>query len=242
MPSDIILSCDVSFYLSYIFNFLQIRVSAVLTNGAYLLNVDCDHYFNNSKALKEAMCFLMDPVLGKKTCYVQFPQRFDGIDLHDRYANRNIVFFDVSVTYTLPKLLINHLWYVRVMFKLECSFHYVHVSQINLKGLDGLQGPMYVGTGCCFNRQALYGYDPVLTEADLEPNIIVKSCCGGSRKKGRSGNKKYIDKKRAVKRTESTIPIFNMEDIEEGVEGMSLENLGPSSVVKLSILLKSISS
>lgn len=165
-----------------------IRVSAVLTNGAYLLNVDCDHYFNNSKALKEAMCFMMDPAYGRKTCYVQFPQRFDGIDLHDRYANRNIVFFD-----------------------------------INLKGLDGIQGPVYVGTGCCFNRQALYGYDPVLTEADLEPNIIVKSCCG-SRKKGRNSNKKYIDsKKRAMKRTESTVPIFNMEDMDEGVEGYDEE-------------------
>ncbi|KAK9932718.1 hypothetical protein M0R45_019943 [Rubus argutus] len=138
-----------------------IRVSAVLTNGAYLLNVDCDHYFNNSKAVKEAMCFMMDPAYGKKTCYVQFPQRFDGIDFHDRYANRNIVFFD-----------------------------------INLKGLDGIQGPVYVGTGCCFNRQALYGYDPVLTEEDLEPNIIVKSCCG-SRKKGR----------------------IEIRNIEEGVEG-----------------------
>ena len=42
------------------------------------------------------MCFLMDPQLGKKLCYVQFPQRFDGIDRNDRYANRNIVFFDVS--------------------------------------------------------------------------------------------------------------------------------------------------
>ncbi|CAA6666378.1 unnamed protein product [Spirodela intermedia] len=157
-----------------------IRVSAVLTNGAYLLNVDCDHYFNNSQALKEAMCFMMDPALGKKTCYVQFPQRFDGIDHHDRYANRNIVFFD-----------------------------------INLKGLDGVQGPVYVGTGCCFNRQALYGYDPVLTEADLEPNIIVKSCCGSRKKKA---NKKYIDKKRALKRTDSTVPIFNMEDGDEGVE------------------------
>lgn len=82
----------------FIYYDLQIRVSAVLTNGAYLLNVDCDHYFNNSKALKEAMCFMMDPALGKKTCYVQFPQRFDGIDLHDRYANRNIVFFDVGST------------------------------------------------------------------------------------------------------------------------------------------------
>ncbi|CAM0957515.1 unnamed protein product [Alopecurus aequalis] len=158
-----------------------IRVSAVLTNGAYLLNVDCDHYFNSSKALREAMCFMMDPALGRKTCYVQFPQRFDGIDLHDRYANRNIVFFD-----------------------------------INMKGLDGIQGPMYVGTGCCFNRQALYGYDPVLTEADLEPNIIVKSFCGGRKKK----NKSYMDSKnRMMKRTESSAPIFNMEDIEEGIEG-----------------------
>ncbi|KAJ0816017.1 putative cellulose synthase (UDP-forming) chromatin regulator PHD family [Helianthus annuus] len=164
-----------------------IRVSAVLTNGAYLLNVDCDHYFNNSKALKEAMCFMMDPAYGKKTCYVQFPQRFDGIDLHDRYANRNIVFFD-----------------------------------INLKGLDGIQGPVYVGTGCCFNRQALYGYDPVLTEADLEPYIIIKSCCG-SRKKSRNINKKYMDKNRAMRRTESTTPMFNMDDIDEGVEGYDEE-------------------
>jgi cellulose synthase A len=87
-----------------------------------------------------------------------------------------------------------------------------------MKGHDGIQGPVYVGTGCCFNRQALYGYDPVLTEEDLEPNIIVKSCWG-TRKKGKGGNKKYGDKKRGVKRTESTIPIFNMED-DEGVEGM----------------------
>ncbi|XP_019085136.1 PREDICTED: probable cellulose synthase A catalytic subunit 10 [UDP-forming] [Camelina sativa] len=160
-----------------------IRVSAVLTNGAYLLNVDCDHYFNNSKAVKEAMCFLMDPAIGKKCCYVQFPQRFDGIDLNDRYANRNIVFFD-----------------------------------INLKGLDGIQGPVYVGTGCCFNRQALYGYDPVLTEEDLEPNIIVKSCFG-SRKTGTSSKKYHYEQNRSIKRSDSSTPLFNMEDIDEGVEG-----------------------
>lgn len=76
---------------------LQVRVSAVLTNGPFLLNLDCDHYINNSKALREAMCFLMDPNLGKYVCYVQFPQRFDGIDRSDRYANRNTVFFDVSL-------------------------------------------------------------------------------------------------------------------------------------------------
>ncbi|KAG6483540.1 hypothetical protein ZIOFF_060188 [Zingiber officinale] len=97
-----------------------VRVSATLTNAPYILNLDCDHYVNNSKAVREAMCFMMDPEVARDVCYVQFPQRFDGIDRSDRYANRNIVFFDV-----------------------------------NMRGLDGIQGPVYVGTGCVFNRQAL---------------------------------------------------------------------------------------
>lgn len=80
--------------------FLQIRVSAVISNAPYMLNVDCDHYINNSKALRESMCFMMDPTSGKKICYVQFPQRFDGIDRHDRYSNRNVVFFDVRAPFT----------------------------------------------------------------------------------------------------------------------------------------------
>ncbi|KAK9904506.1 hypothetical protein M0R45_000651 [Rubus argutus] len=120
------------------------RVSAIISNAPYLLNVDCDHYINNSKALREAMCFMMDPTSGKKVCYVQFPQRFDGIDRHDRYSNRNVVFFD-----------------------------------INMKGLDGIQGPIYVGTGCVFRRQALYGYD---APASKKPpsrtcNCWPKWCC-----------------------------------------------------------------
>ncbi|XP_077223000.1 putative cellulose synthase A catalytic subunit 2 [UDP-forming] isoform X2 [Tasmannia lanceolata] len=104
-----------------------VRVSAVLTNGAYVLNLDCNHYINNSKALLEAMCFMMDPDITEKVCYVQFPQRFDGIDAKDRYANHNTILYN-----------------------------------INLKGLDGIQGPIYVGTGCVFNRKALYGYEPFL--------------------------------------------------------------------------------
>lgn len=86
-------SSSTNIYVSF---WLKIRVSAVISNAPYLLNVDCDHYINNSKALREAMCFMMDPTSGKKICYVQFPQRFDGIDRHDRYSNRNVVFFDVS--------------------------------------------------------------------------------------------------------------------------------------------------
>ena len=58
----------------------QLRVSALLTNGAYVLNLDYDHCVTNSGALREAMCFLMDPVVGNRTCFVQFPLRVGGYD------------------------------------------------------------------------------------------------------------------------------------------------------------------
>eukprot|EP00252_Welwitschia_mirabilis_P014830 TRINITY_DN3286_c0_g3_i1.p1 TRINITY_DN3286_c0_g3~~TRINITY_DN3286_c0_g3_i1.p1 ORF type:complete len:1007 (+),score=48.74 TRINITY_DN3286_c0_g3_i1:114-3134(+) len=168
-----------------------VRVSAVLTNAPFILNLDCDHYINNSKAVREAMCFLMDPQLGKKLCYVQFPQRFDGIDPHDRYANRNTVFFD-----------------------------------INMKGLDGIQGPVYVGTGCVFNRQALYGYEPPVSQkppkmtCDCWPSWCCCCCCGGSRKKGKKSlRKRLFGRKKSHKKTEMSAPMFSLEEIEEGLEG-----------------------
>ncbi|VFQ68267.1 unnamed protein product [Cuscuta campestris] len=178
-----------------------VRVSAVLTNAPFMLNLDCDHYINNSKAIREAMCFLMDPQLGKKLCYVQFPQRFDGIDRHDRYANRNVVFFD-----------------------------------INMKGLDGIQGPVYVGTGCVFNRQALYGYDPPASEkrpkmtCDCFPKWCC-CCCGGSRKtkpkkkglKALLGLGKIFSKSQKIRgknyNKKSSGQLFDLEEIEEGLEG-----------------------
>ncbi|GMP79873.1 hypothetical protein CsSME_00035214 [Camellia sinensis var. sinensis] len=166
------------------------RVSAVISNAPYLLNVDCDHYINNSKALREAMCFMMDPTSGKKICYVQFPQRFDGIDRHDRYSNRNVVFFD-----------------------------------INMKGLDGIQGPIYVGTGCVFRRQALYGYDaPIKKKPPGKTcNCLPKwcCCCCGSKKKSKKGKSKESKKK--TKSREALTQIHALENIEEGIEGIENE-------------------
>ncbi|KAL4591793.1 hypothetical protein LXL04_004764 [Taraxacum kok-saghyz] len=101
-----------------------VRSSAVLSNGPFILNLDCDHYVNNCMAVREGICFMMDRG-GEDICYIQFPQRFEGIDPSDRYANHNMVFFDG-----------------------------------NMRALDGLQGPFYVGTGCMFRRFALYGFDP----------------------------------------------------------------------------------
>ncbi|XP_016478695.2 cellulose synthase-like protein D1 [Nicotiana tabacum] len=101
-----------------------VRASAILSNGPFILNLDCDHYVYNSMAIQEGMCYMMDRG-GDRICYLQFPQRFEGIDPSDRYANHNTVFFDG-----------------------------------NMRALDGLQGPVYVGTGCMFRRYALYGFHP----------------------------------------------------------------------------------
>ncbi|KAF7838126.1 cellulose synthase A catalytic subunit 7 [UDP-forming]-like isoform X2 [Senna tora] len=126
----------------------MLRVSAVLSNAPFVLNLDCNHYVNNSKAVREAMCFLTDLQVGKSICFVQFPQRFDSLDKHDRYANRNTVLFD-----------------------------------INMRCLDGIQGPIYVGTGCIFRRKALYGGDP--PKDSKRPKMTGCCCCPcfGSRKK-----------------------------------------------------------
>ncbi|XP_031479307.1 cellulose synthase A catalytic subunit 5 [UDP-forming]-like [Nymphaea colorata] len=166
-----------------------VRVSAVLSNAPYLLNVDCDHYINNSKALREAMCFMMDPTSGHKVCYVQFPQRFDGIDRHDRYANRNIVFFD-----------------------------------INMKGLDGIQGPIYVGTGCVFRRRALYGYNAPVREKPPGKtcNCWPKWCClcCGARRKNRKAKTKE-KKNKKLKTREASSQIHALDDSGDGLEASS---------------------
>lgn len=70
-----------------------VRASAVLSNGPFILNLDCDHYIYNTQAIREGMCFMLDRG-GERICYIQFPQRFEGIDPSDRYANHNTVFFD----------------------------------------------------------------------------------------------------------------------------------------------------
>ncbi|XP_051215412.1 probable mixed-linked glucan synthase 8 isoform X2 [Lolium perenne] len=110
---------------------VQLRISALLTNAPFIINFDCDHYVNNSKAFRAGICFMLDRREGDNTAFVQFPQRFDDVDPTDRYCNHNRVFFDAT-----------------------------------LLGLNGIQGPSFVGTGCMFRRFALYGTDPPRWRSD----------------------------------------------------------------------------
>lgn len=105
-----------------------------------------------------------------------------------------------------------NLYYLQSLLFMHISFSFL---QINLRGLDGIQGPVYVGTGCVFNRTALYGYEPPVKPKHKKPGVL-SSLCGGSRKKGSKSSKK--DKK-SNKHVDPTVPIFSLEDIEEGVEG-----------------------
>uniref|UniRef100_A0A803LTU0 Cellulose synthase-like protein D3 n=1 Tax=Chenopodium quinoa TaxID=63459 RepID=A0A803LTU0_CHEQI len=136
-----------------------VRASAIMSNGPFILNLDCDHYIYNSEAIREGMCFMMDRG-GDRICYVQFPQRFEGIDPSDRYANHNTVFFD-----------------------------------INMRALDGLQGPVYVGTGCLFRRIALYGFDP----PRAKEHGGFCDCCFGRKKKKRVAIDASSEENRALR-------------------------------------------
>ncbi|KAL8534763.1 hypothetical protein ACS0TY_010698 [Phlomoides rotata] len=168
-----------------------VRASAIMSNGAFILNLDCDHYIYNSEAMREGMCFMMDRG-GDRICYVQFPQRFEGIDPSDRYANRNTVFFDG-----------------------------------NMRALDGLQGPVYVGTGCLFRRIALYGFDPPRSK-EHSPSFL--SYCFGNRKKNS-----------AVANTPEENRALRMGGGEWDDEEMHVSSLAPKMFGNSNLLLDSIS-
>lgn len=77
-----------------------------------------------------------------------------------------------------------------------------------MKGLDGIQGPVYVGTGTVFNRQALYGYSP-----PSMPNLPRSSsscCCCPSKKPAKDLAEVYKD----AKREELDAAIFNLKEID----------------------------
>ena len=92
-----------------------------------------------------------------------------------------------------------------------------------MKGLDGLQGPIYVGTGCVFRRQALYGFDapvskkPPSKTCNCLPKWCCSCCCSSKKKKGK-GKK---ENKKKLKQKEASKQIHALETIEEGIKSKS---------------------
>lgn len=110
------------------------------------------------------------------------------------------------------------------------------VQQINLRGLDGIQGPVYVGTGCVFNRTALYGYEPPHKPKNKKSGFLA-DCFGRSSKRSSKSSKKGSDKKKSNKHVDPTVPIFSLEDIEEGVEGIFFMKINNSSFLTTVLII-----
>ncbi|XP_031104909.1 cellulose synthase-like protein H1 isoform X2 [Ipomoea triloba] len=107
------------------------RVSGVMTNAPFMLNVDCDFYVNDSKVVLHAMCFFLGVKDEKDVGFVQFPQSFDGGLKNDPYGNQ-----------------------------LKILMEYV------LRGIAGIQGSFYMGTGCFHRRKIIYGMWPHVVDSN----------------------------------------------------------------------------
>ncbi|KFK31116.1 hypothetical protein AALP_AA6G070100 [Arabis alpina] len=76
-------------------NFL-IRVSGLMTNAPYMLNVDCDMYVNEANVVRQAMCIFLQGSMNQNHCgFVQFPQFFydsnaDELTVLQSYLGRGI--------------------------------------------------------------------------------------------------------------------------------------------------------
>lgn len=76
----------------------QTRVSGLMTNAPFLLNVDCDMYVNNPKVVYHALCMLLGVNNERDCAFVQFPQKFyDGIK-DDPFGNNYVVLVKVSTS------------------------------------------------------------------------------------------------------------------------------------------------
>ncbi|KAL5548649.1 hypothetical protein UlMin_003880 [Ulmus minor] len=73
-----------------------IRVSSKISNGKIILNMDCDMYSNNSKSIRDALCFFMDEEEGHKIAYVQFAQAFEDITKNELYSSSYRIVFEVE--------------------------------------------------------------------------------------------------------------------------------------------------
>ncbi|KAL5718937.1 hypothetical protein ACHQM5_011788 [Ranunculus cassubicifolius] len=65
-----------------------LRVSATMTNAPVVLTQDCDMFSNDPKGPIHALCYLFEAIKDSTDlAYVQFPQRYHGINKDDTYGS-----------------------------------------------------------------------------------------------------------------------------------------------------------
>ncbi|GAB4859448.1 hypothetical protein Ancab_010914 [Ancistrocladus abbreviatus] len=107
------------------------RVSGMMTNAPFMLNVDCDMFPNDPQVMLHAMCLFLGSKSERDSGFIQAPQKFYDAPKDDPYGNQFVVLQ-----------------------------HYLH------RGMGGIQGPMYCGTGCMHRRKVIYGLSPDHSEVN----------------------------------------------------------------------------
>ena len=87
----------------------------------------------------------------------------------------------ISYFELIRTMLFNLTLVVLVCVRSRYANHNTVFFDVNMRALDGLQGPVYVGTGCVFRRTALYGFDPPRFKE--HPGCWETLCCAGKKKK-----------------------------------------------------------
>ncbi|PSR92899.1 Cellulose synthase-like protein [Actinidia chinensis var. chinensis] len=66
-----------------------LRISGIMSNGPYLLVLDCDMYCNDPTSARQSMCFHLDPKVSPSLAFVQYPQMFYNLSKNDIYDNQS---------------------------------------------------------------------------------------------------------------------------------------------------------
>ncbi|CAL5337490.1 unnamed protein product [Camellia sinensis] len=66
-----------------------LRVSGIMSNGPYVLVLDCDMYCNDPTSARQAMCFHLDPEISRSLAFVQYPQMFYNVSKNDINDNQS---------------------------------------------------------------------------------------------------------------------------------------------------------
>ncbi|KAK8577597.1 hypothetical protein V6N13_027866 [Hibiscus sabdariffa] len=73
-----------------------LRVSAAMTNAPIVLTQDCDMYSNDPGTPLRVLCYLSDPEIKSNLAFIQFPQRFHGLNEYDTYASEYKRIFQIN--------------------------------------------------------------------------------------------------------------------------------------------------
>ncbi|GMI71664.1 cellulose synthase like G3, ARABIDOPSIS THALIANA CELLULOSE SYNTHASE-LIKE G3 [Hibiscus trionum] len=73
-----------------------LRVSAAMTNAPVILTQDCDMYSNDPGTPLRVLCYLSDPEVKSNLAFIQFPQRYHGLNEDDIYASEYKRVFQIN--------------------------------------------------------------------------------------------------------------------------------------------------